>query len=238
MGKHDAPEIGSGAAGGSEATQEIPAVPEAEADGPRRPVRLFLGGAIAIAVLIAGVVWAVDSSSDSTVLVSGGPVRLPPAGAAWSAPVVVATSSVPGSVSPSASPSRTAEAKGPAAGPATTTARPPASRTPSPSPPSKGLRVTLTSNSWSGSYQGQYTISNPGTRPVDGWTLVVTFSGPGTIVQVWNAQAAAGSNHRVTFTPAPYNGTVPAGGSVSFGFTVTGNPVPTPKACTINGNPC
>jgi Cellulose binding domain len=238
VGKHDAPEIGSGAGGGSEQTQEIPAVPEPEAGRRKPPARLLIGGAVALAVLLGGVVWAVGSSNESTVLVSGGPVGMPPAGVAWSAPVVVVTSSVPASPPSSPSPTRTAAVQAPTAGPAPTTTRPTASRGTSPTPPSNRLRATLAGTSWNGSYQGTYTITNPGTKPVSGWTLVVTFSGPGSIVQVWNAKATSGSSHRVTFTPMSYNDTVPAGGSVSFGFTVTGNPVPTPKSCTVNGNPC
>jgi hypothetical protein len=72
---------------------------------------------------------------------------------------------------------------------------------------------------------------------VHGWTVVVTFSGSGSI-SVWNANPDTGSNHRVTFRPESYNSTVPANGSVTFGLNVTGSPAPTPTACTVNGQHC
>jgi hypothetical protein len=101
-----------------------------------------------------------------------------------------------------------------------------------------GLTVAShTWDSWNDGYQASYTITNHGTASVSGWTVAVTFSGPGDF-QWWDADAKTGTNRQMIFTAKPYNSTVPAGGSVSFGLIVRGSPPPTPMACTVNGHSC
>src|SRR5690606_15269697 len=51
----------------------------------------------------------------------------------------------------------------------------------------------------------------------------------------WDALLTTDGQHQ-TFRNREYNGTIPAGGSVSFGFI--GNGPGSPENCTFNGAPC
>src|SRR5207302_11086347 len=67
------------------------------------------------------------------------------------------------------------------------------------------------------------------------WKVAFTLPSGSTVTSLWNGtEAAAGQNY--TVTPASWNGTVPVGGSVNFGFEVNGTGAPT--SCTINGAAC
>jgi hypothetical protein len=142
----------------------------------------------------------------------------------------------------------TRQTQGPVTGPTGTprTVAPTLTRTPTRAPttqaPTTAATARLTAQfkqtgSWPGGYQAQYTITNRGTAAIKSWSVVVTFSRTGSI-SVWQANASTASNHRVTFTNESYNGTVPPGGSITFGMNVTGSPAPTPTACTVNGASC
>lgn len=96
---------------------------------------------------------------------------------------------------------------------------------PSPSPTPAGGACTLTSslsNSWSTGFQLQLTVTNTGTAPIAGWTAGFSFADAAeTVANAWNATLTQ-SGQRVTATNASYNGSVPAGGSATFGMTVNG----------------
>jgi mannan endo-1,4-beta-mannosidase len=102
-----------------------------------------------------------------------------------------------------------------------------------------GCRVSYTVVAqWSGGYQVAVTISCDPTAPVVGWQLWWAMPAGHTVVQAWNAGfATAGTG--VTATNQPWNATIEAGGSVSFGFTVAATGAPgIPTAFTLNGVPC
>ena len=112
----------------------------------------------------------------------------------------------------------------------------PATRSATPGP--AGLTAAFRQRqTWKSGYEAEYTITNRGTAAVTGWTVAVTFSGTVNLTY-WDADAVTGTNNRITFTAKPYDATVPAGGSVSFGLVVSGSPPATPVACTVNGRPC
>jgi len=73
-------------------------------------------------------------------------------------------------------------------------------------------------NSWGGGYQGQVVVKDTGTSPKNGWKLAWNFPGNQQITNLWNG-AYTQSGQAVTVTNAPYNGTIPAGGSLTVGFT-------------------
>jgi hypothetical protein len=82
------------------------------------------------------------------------------------------------------------------------------------------------------------TISNPGTSPINGWTLGFTFPGDQKITNSWNGVAAQ-SGKGVTITSENYNSTIGAGASTSIGFQgtwTTSDAVPT--SFTVNGTAC
>jgi aryl-phospho-beta-D-glucosidase BglC (GH1 family) len=72
------------------------------------------------------------------------------------------------------------------------------------------------SSNWGTGFGAQVEIRNPGSSPLQDWVL--QFDLPSTIDSLWNGTVLArqGTTYRVG--PASWNRTIPAGGSVSFGF--------------------
>ncbi len=90
-------------------------------------------------------------------------------------------------------------------------------------------------SSWDGGYVGQYTITNGTSSALSTWTVGFTLPAGSSVTSLWNGTETA-SGHSYTVTPASWNAKVPAGGSVSFGFEVSGSGQP--SGCTINGAAC
>lgn len=92
-------------------------------------------------------------------------------------------------------------------------------------------------NQWTGGFTAAVGLTNNG-APLTGWTLTWTFSGNQQITSAWNATVTQnGAN--VQAASLPYNGSVPTGGTVSFGFqgTFSGSN-DTPTGFAVNGTPC
>ena len=88
-----------------------------------------------------------------------------------------------------------------------------------------------TLNSWAGGFQGEVTVRNTGTTVLSGWKVGWTFGGNQTISNAWNATVTQ-SGSAVTARSAAYNGSVPAGGSTTFGFVANGSvPSSTALSC-------
>ncbi|MEV0611760.1 cellulose binding domain-containing protein [Nonomuraea sp. NPDC050404] len=99
-------------------------------------------------------------------------------------------------------------------------------------------RVDYTKSQWQGGMTANVTIRNTGTSPVNGWRLSFGFPGDTRVTNAWNASVAQ-TGVEVTATNASYNGTIPPGGSQSFGFQGTwtrDNANPTGFA--LNGSAC
>ncbi|MER6982487.1 lytic polysaccharide monooxygenase, partial [Streptomyces carpinensis] len=94
--------------------------------------------------------------------------------------------------------------------------------TPTPTDPSGACMAMYTvTNSWSGGFQGSVEVMNHGTAPLGGWA-VRWKPGEGTAIgSVWNGALTKGTDGTVTVRNVDYNRTIPAGGSVTFGFTAT-----------------
>jgi hypothetical protein len=84
------------------------------------------------------------------------------------------------------------------------------------------------------------TIENTGTTAWTSWTLTWAFANGQTVTSLWNgAETQSGSN--VTVTNESYNGSVPAGGSVSgigFNGTWNGTTNAVPASFAVNGVTC
>src|SRR6185312_9982662 len=95
-------------------------------------------------------------------------------------------------------------------------------------------------NQWQGGFQAALTIGNTGTTAISNWTLTWSFANGQTVTQLWNGnETQSGAN--VTVTNAAFNGSIPAGGSVTgVGFTSSWNNVTNavPTAFTLNGVAC
>ncbi|ALV37404.1 cellulase family glycosylhydrolase [Streptomyces sp. CdTB01] len=100
---------------------------------------------------------------------------------------------------------------------------------------SVGYRVV---GEWSGGFQGEIKIGNPGTAALNGWKLGFAFADGQTVSNMWGGTAAQ-SGGAVSVTPASYTTTIPAGGSVTVGFIASkGTTNTAPTGFTLNGSTC
>jgi len=101
--------------------------------------------------------------------------------------------------------------------------------------------VGYTINSqWPGGFGAAITINNTGTTAVSSWTLTWAFANGQTISQLWNGNATQ-SGANVTVTNESYNGSIPAGGSLTgIGFNATWNNSTNavPASFALNGVTC
>jgi hypothetical protein len=89
-------------------------------------------------------------------------------------------------------------------------------------------------SAWPGGFQGQVTVTDTGTSPLNGWGLNWTFPGSQQISSMWNATYTQ-SGETVTAASEPYNGTIEPGDSIEVGFdaSYTGtNTSPSAATCT------
>ncbi|MEU6412270.1 cellulose binding domain-containing protein [Microbispora sp. NPDC046933] len=114
------------------------------------------------------------------------------------------------------------------------------SPTVSPTPGNGGgaCRVSYSKNEWQGGFTGNVTVTNTSSSPVNGWTVGFSFPNDQKITGYWSADVTQ-SGSSVTAKNLSYNGSIPAGGNVSFGFQGTwsgsnGNPT----GFTLNGTRC
>ncbi|HLU73151.1 MAG TPA: glycoside hydrolase family 3 N-terminal domain-containing protein [Nonomuraea sp.] len=81
-----------------------------------------------------------------------------------------------------------------------------------------GCTVTpATQSQWNNGYVIQAEVANPGSTPLDGWTVTFTLPPGHQISGHWNGDVTIDGG-TVTVRPAPHNATLPPGGSTSFGF--------------------
>ncbi|MCC8250004.1 cellulose binding domain-containing protein [Saccharothrix luteola] len=91
------------------------------------------------------------------------------------------------------------------------------------------------SSVWSTGYGGQVVLTNTGDVESTGWVVEFDLPPGSSVSNAWNSVLTRdGQRHR--FADAGFNGRVRPGGTVSFGFTVTGLGLPT--GCTVDGRPC
>lgn len=94
--------------------------------------------------------------------------------------------------------------------------------TPDPTPtvgPSACTATFQAVNTWAGGYEGKVTVT-AGASAMTSWTVSLSGTSAST---VWNGEAT-GSGSTLIVRNAPYNGSVAAGGTTSFGFIGTGSP--------------
>jgi endoglucanase len=71
-------------------------------------------------------------------------------------------------------------------------------------------------SAWGGAFQGEITISNPGSAAIPSWTVTATFPAGVAITQMWGGTYSPASG-TVTIRPT-YNATIGAGQSTTAGF--------------------
>jgi len=92
----------------------------------------------------------------------------------------------------------------------------------------------------SSAFGAAITIQNTGTTTFSSWTLTWTFANGQTVAQLWNGNVTQ-SGANVSVTNASYNGSIPAGGSLTgIGFNGTWNGVTNavPASFAVNGTTC
>ncbi|WP_372665464.1 cellulose-binding domain-containing protein [Amycolatopsis kentuckyensis] len=96
---------------------------------------------------------------------------------------------------------------------------------------SVGYRV----NQWQTGFTAEITVTN-GATALSSWTLTWHYAGSQSVTSAWNATVRQ-SGTAVTAESLPYNASLPAGGTVSFGLqgTSTG---PDPTDFALNGVTC
>ncbi|MEV0231789.1 cellulose binding domain-containing protein, partial [Nonomuraea sp. NPDC050786] len=120
----------------------------------------------------------------------------------------------------------------------TATPTPPQSPQQAPSGTPGACAVTYKiTNQWDGGFGADVTVTNLGDT-LNGWTLTWAFGAGQSVTQAWNATVAQ-TGTGVTAQNVDHNRTVPAGGSVTFGFNGAwsgANPIPASFA--LNGTTC
>ncbi|MDX3233070.1 cellulase family glycosylhydrolase [Streptomyces sp. ME19-01-6] len=100
---------------------------------------------------------------------------------------------------------------------------------------SVGYRVV---GDWGSGFQGEISIRNTGSAVINGWTLGFSFANGQTVTNMWGGTPKQ-TGAAVTVTPASYTSTIPAGGSVTLGFTANkGSTNSAPTAFTLSGSAC
>ncbi|WP_405088229.1 family 43 glycosylhydrolase [Microbispora sp. NBC_01389] len=128
------------------------------------------------------------------------------------------------SPSPSPSPSPT---QSPSQSPS-----PSATPTRTPTPPVTGACSASysTTNTWSGGFQGEVTVT-AGSSAISGWTVKWTLASGQTISQVWNGTLTT-SGSAVSVSNASYNGSLAPSASTTFGFLANGTASTPTLTCT------
>ena len=112
--------------------------------------------------------------------------------------------------------------------------------TPPTTPPggAAGCRVTYAADSWGTGFVANVTVANTGSSALSAWTLGFTLPAGQSVTSSWNA-TLSGTSGALTARSTANNGTIPAGGSTSFGFqgSYSGS-FTSPSAFTLNGSAC
>ncbi|MEV0157898.1 cellulose binding domain-containing protein [Micromonospora sp. NPDC050686] len=115
------------------------------------------------------------------------------------------------------------------------TTAPPTTAPPTTTPPTGGPGTCAatyhTVNTWPGGFQGEVTVANNSATTINGWTVRLTLASGQAISSLWNG-VNTGTTGNVTVQNAPYNGTLGANASTTFGFTATGNGATAPGNLT------
>ncbi|KAB8145974.1 hypothetical protein F8S13_02535 [Chloroflexia bacterium SDU3-3] len=103
---------------------------------------------------------------------------------------------------------------------------------------SPGCAVRYAVNQWGTGFTANITIANTSAAPLDSWTLAWAFGGDQQISNAWNA-AVTQTGSSVVAKSMPYNASIAAGGSTSFGFQASySGSNAAPASFTLNGAAC
>jgi hypothetical protein len=103
-----------------------------------------------------------------------------------------------------------------------------------------GLIATYTTTqSWSGGFEGDYSITNHTNATVTSWTLAFDLPAGETVTSAWNGTLASSGNHYTITMPSWASPLAPGATADPVGFDVSSSGSNTPPAnCAINNAPC
>ncbi|SDH48462.1 Cellulose binding domain-containing protein [Lentzea fradiae] len=84
-----------------------------------------------------------------------------------------------------------------------------------------GCTASVALNQWTGGFVATVKVT-AGSAPLSGWKVSMTLPSGAGITNAWNVNRS-GSSGAVDFTNVAFNGSVPAGQSVEFGYQATGS---------------
>jgi len=87
-------------------------------------------------------------------------------------------------------------------------------------PPASSPVTFAKGDDWGAGYIMNVKIKNGTATPLNGWQL--EFDLDAEIVNIWNAVIVSHVGTRYVIQMAPWNGTIPVGGEVAFGFQAAG----------------
>lgn len=200
-------------------------------DGTRRVLaKRLANGDVAVALFNQGGGTTTVGTTASAIGLQGGSFTLRDA---WTNAVSGSTGAISASVPPHGT--VVYRVSGGASPSATPTVTPTATPTATPTPGGQdGCTATYRlAGDWGSGFQGEVTVRNTGSAPLNGWAVKMTLPGGQTITNLWNG-VNTGTGGTVTVRNAPYNGTVAGNGSATFGFTAdgSGSAAPTGMTCT------
>ncbi|MER7399635.1 cellulase family glycosylhydrolase [Streptomyces sp. NPDC000151] len=104
--------------------------------------------------------------------------------------------------------------------------------------PAGSCAVSYRISDWGNWFNADVTIRNTGTTAVKGWQLAFAFPGGQQLNQAWNAKAVQ-QGSEVRAAHESWTETIPAGGTVSFGFNGSSSGTNgVPAAFALNGSTC
>lgn len=96
---------------------------------------------------------------------------------------------------------------------------PPPPASPPTSPPAAGTVTFQATSDWGSGFTGQVTARNTGTAALTNWTVEFDFAGQ--ITSLWDGNIVSHVGNHYVVTHAGWNSSIPAGGTVTFGFNGT-----------------
>jgi endoglucanase len=105
-------------------------------------------------------------------------------------------------------------------------------------PPATACQVSYAVNQWGTGFTAAVTLKNTGASALSSWVLAWAFSGDQKVTSSWNTTLTQ-TGQAVSAANVAYNGSVPVGGTASFGFQATYSGTnSTPSPITLNGVAC
>lgn len=96
------------------------------------------------------------------------------------------------------------------------------------------VAATLSVNQWNSGYYATVTLKNNGSTPATGWSVAIAL-GNSTVTNSSNVVLSGTTGNVNATASADWNRTIPAGGSISFGWQANGSVLPQLSSLSVSG---